>query len=662
MSSPRPRRSSVSIYDYPEHLNPFNDDTTSSQPQMRHEIKSSKESRHKFWTFGRSRKKRSNSFSIKSTWNGLFGKRKETTEPMEKRSTITTVSTTYKRQPYDKPIAPPRLSKDHQEFDEALGTLTRRKKHTLNNSASRYSSNLTVNGDFAKISDGHHPQDTTTSIMGVDLTPKPPARRFGQVSPRPTDKIPPLNFEDKQNGTVSLDNRSEETPVPPLRRFGVRSSQRLNGTASDLEDDSVTRASDAGLRDENENMAEDYIFKRFSQDAVRRSNLSINSCVSVTSTASTYRRKKRRAPDPPKQKEQLEASVVHEDNGRSATEANKTTTESTPDTSTSIELQITEPISIIAADSVNEMTSEKNHDVSSREETKRTSELLAKTTETVRSDNVEKIIVKNEANEVSKKDPEPEIKIENDPSEEKAAHSFDETSEETESETTEEKSNKKKKSDIDVEDNVEKNHVDIEYERTSQEKMEIIKDIEEDFNEVCLRKKDGGSSSALSPGDNFSVKEEIEKIERQIKALESKNADEQEEETVDARDDESTTNARLSIQANRRNFFENMVDGPSGPIKLEFKKLPCEQKDIHVVRLTDPPVPVAAPRDPVKVIELHISEPIRHKPPEILDEVNPIPKPRRHSALSLKDVSESRLSKERSKSPDDINAKRGKSF
>lgn len=354
---------------------------------------------------------------------------------------------------------------------------------------------------------------------------------------------------------------------------------------------------------------------------------------------------------------------MQEDNGRSATEANKTTTESTPDTSTSIELQITEPISIIAADSVNEMTSEKNHDVSSREETKRTSELLAKTTETVRSDNVEKRIVKNEANEVSKKDLEPEIKIENDPSEEKAAHSFDETSEETESETTEEKSNKKKKSDIDVEDeDVEKNNVDIEYERTSQEKMEIIKDIEEDFNEVCLRKKDGGSSSALSPGDNFSVKEEIEKIERQIKALESKNADEQEEETVDARDDESTTNARLSIQANRRNFFENMVDGPSGPIKLEFKKLPCEQKDIHVVRLTDPPVPVAAPRDPVKVIELHISEPIRHKPPEILDEVNPIPKPRRHSALSLKDVSESRLSKERSKSPDDIDAKRGKSF
>lgn len=86
------------------------------------------------------------------------------------------VSTTYKREPYDKPIVPPRLSKDQQEFDEALGTLTRRRKYTLDNNSSRYSSNMTVNGDPAKIYDGN-PQDTTTSIMGVDLTPKPPVRR-----------------------------------------------------------------------------------------------------------------------------------------------------------------------------------------------------------------------------------------------------------------------------------------------------------------------------------------------------------------------------------------------------------------------------------------------------------------------------------------------------
>jgi len=57
-------------------------------------------------------------------------------------------------------------------------------------------------------------------------------------------------------------------------------------------------------------MPEDYVFKRFNQDTVRRSNLSINSCISVTSTTSTYGRKKRRAPQPPKQKEQLDIPLV----------------------------------------------------------------------------------------------------------------------------------------------------------------------------------------------------------------------------------------------------------------------------------------------------------------------------------------------------------------
>lgn len=41
--------------------------------------------------------------------------------------------------------------------------------------------------------------------------------RFGQVSPRPTDKIPPLDFKDKQskqNG--DLHDKSERTPVPPM--------------------------------------------------------------------------------------------------------------------------------------------------------------------------------------------------------------------------------------------------------------------------------------------------------------------------------------------------------------------------------------------------------------------------------------------------------------
>lgn len=75
-------------------------------------------------------------------------------------------------------------------------------------------------------------------------------------------------------------------------------------------DEEASRPGDVTLRDENENVPEDYVFKRFSQDAVRRSNLSINSCISVTSTASTYGRKKRRAPQPPQRKEQLEIPQV----------------------------------------------------------------------------------------------------------------------------------------------------------------------------------------------------------------------------------------------------------------------------------------------------------------------------------------------------------------
>lgn len=645
MSSSRPRRPSVSIYDYPEHLNPFNDDTTSSQPQVHHEGKSSKESRHKFWTFGRSRKKRSNSFSIKSTWNGLFGKRKENPESVEKRSTITTVSTTYKREPCDRPTAPLRLSKDQQEFDEALGTLTRRRKYTFDNT-SRYSSNLTVNGDPARISDGN-PQNTTTSIMSVNLTPKPPARRFGQVSPRPTDKIPPLNFEDKQNGSVNCHDKSEEIPIPPMRRFGNRSSQRLSGTT--LEEDSTNRSGNISLRDENENVPEDYVFKRFNQDAVRRSNLSINSCISVTSTTSTYGRKKRRAPQPPKQKEQLDTPL--EGNCQSAAEANKI--EPISETS-KLELRITEPIDIArVTENIDEMKKpcEELNETSLRKEEKQ-AELYLKTTKDTPSDNVTKNTGRNEICDISKNCESEEKKEKKDLSEEKILES-DGKSEKSESESkVNENSNI-----IIVKDTVEKDSVDIEYRRTSQEKIEIIKDIDEESDEVCLRKK--GSSSTLSRSDSFSVKEEIEKIERQIKALESKNASNEQEDIDDVCSDDPITSTRLSIQANRRHFFENMVDGPSGPVKLEFKKLPREQNDIHVVRLTDSPIPIAASRDPVKVIELHISEPIKHKP-ELLDEVNPIPKPRRHSALSLRDTSEFKSKDENKNLKDDDN--RGKSF
>lgn len=80
----------------------------------------------------------------------------------------------------------------------------------------------------------------------------------------------------------------------------MRSSQRLNNL-----DPETT------FRDENENLPDDYLFKRCSQDIVRRSNVSINSCVSVSSTASAYGRKKRRAPNPPKSKEPLETPQVN---------------------------------------------------------------------------------------------------------------------------------------------------------------------------------------------------------------------------------------------------------------------------------------------------------------------------------------------------------------
>lgn len=204
-------------------------------------------------------------------------------------------------------------------------------------------------------------------------------------------------------------------------------------------------------------------------------------------------------------------------------------------------------------------------------------------------------------------------------------------------------------------------NVQIEYRRASQENIEIIKDVDQvnspsDSEEVCLRRKN--SSGTLSRSDSFSVKDEIEKIEKQIKALETRNSsrDSSEENEIDS----SHGNTRQSIQANRRHFFENMVENENnkGAVKIEFKELPREQKDIHVVRLTDSPIPVVAPGEPVKVIELHISEPIRQKP-EILDEINPIPKPRRHSSLNLNDSRPAAIRNEERKS---LESARGKSF
>lgn len=263
------------------------------------------------------------------------------------------------------------------------------------------------------------------------------------------------------------------------------------------------------------------------------------------------------------------------------------------------------------------------------------------------ANDIAKNVVKNEICENSQCDT-PDVEEKKDSLEEKATCNSDEKLGKI---TPKEKESNKER--LDNAENSTEDTINIEYERTSQEKIEIIKDVDLEDDEVILRTK----GSALSRSDSFSVKEEIEKIERQIKALESKEASKMDDAMYH---DDSVTSARLSIQANRRHFFENMVDGPSGPIKLEFKQLPCEQTDIHVVRLTDQPSPIAAPRDPVKVIELHISEPIRHKP-ELLEEVNPIPKPRRHSAFNIKDESEMRHLKDEGGSSENHD-KRGKSF
>lgn len=335
-------------------------------------------------------------------------------------------------------------------------------------------------------------------------------------------------------------------------------------------------------------------------------------------------------------------------------ETNKT--EPIPETS-NLKLQITEPIDKVT-ENINDIkkTCEELNEISPRKE--ENTELYPKIIEDM-SDNITKNTKKNETCDISK-DYKSEEKEKKDPLEEKIALNSNgtlETLEKTESEAKVNEKSNKEQSNIIAKDSIEKDLVNIEYRRTSQEKIEIIKDVDQESDEVCLRKK--GSSSTLSRSDSFSVKDEIEKIERQIKALESKNVSIEQENMNEMYQDDPITSTRLSIQANRRHFFENMVDGPPGSIKFELKKLPCEQKDIHVVRLTDPPVPVVASCDPVKVIELHISEPIRHKP-ELLDEVNPIPKPRRHSALSLRDTSESRSNDESKNSKNDD--KRGKSF
>ncbi|XP_012275690.1 muscle M-line assembly protein unc-89 isoform X2 [Orussus abietinus] len=578
----RLRKPSISVYDYPEHLNPFKDDEKASKDARTTvngdaKLAPVKEPKSKFWTFGRSRKKRSNSFSIKSTWSGLFGKRKEISEIPERTTAITTVSSAYKT---ERPVAPPRVSRDQQEFDEALGTLVRRRKYTLDNS-SRYGSSLTVNGDPARLYDGT-PQDTTTSIMG-DLTPKAPARRFGQVSPRPKDKIPPLDFEDKvhrENGAIEERN-SELTPVPP-KRNSQRSSLRLNVTLDSEEDfpERASRSNDVSLRDENENVADDYVFKRFSQDAVRRSNLSINSCISVSSTVSAYGRKKRRAPQPPRRVEQLETPRENEVRVLDVSGDSKS-------------LDVGDIARV--TENIDEMTKK------SLEAGEGSSSTPTKEEETSQKDEQQDSGETHNPEVEDSKSP---------PGENPETLTID--LEENLQDIVHEDVPSGKSSPTEVEE--------VELRKVEEENLEIIEESIQAVDEVSLRKR--GSSGALSRSDSFSVKEEIEKIEKQIKALEARSPSEE-------NSSEEISGTRLSIQANRRSFFKNMMDDKE--IKVEMKEVPRSSNDVEVVRLPEPPIPVEASLEPVKVIELHISEPIRRRP-EILEDVNPVPKPRRNSA------------------------------
>uniref|UniRef100_A0A0C9PR75 Uncharacterized protein n=1 Tax=Fopius arisanus TaxID=64838 RepID=A0A0C9PR75_9HYME len=525
------RRPSVTIYDYPEDLNPFRDD---NEEVRKLPVTATRDEKKKFWTFGRNKKKRSHSFSIKSTWNGIFGKKKES---FERSPEISTVSSTYQRASYNgQPISPPRPSRDEQEFNEAFGTLARRRKYTLDNS-SRYSSSLTMNGDPGRIYEGC-PQETTVSIMG-DLTPKAPARRFGQVSPKPTDKIPPLDYGPKRD-----DREDDETPIPP-KRGGVRGSQRL-AVSQDPEERVQMR--NGNYTDENENM-QDFVFKRCSNDAVRRSNLSINSCVSVGSVYASGR-KKRRAPLPPvKRPEVLE---VPQENAPP---------ETSPDP----------------------------------QEIARVTEGIAEMTERSKCLDLPEEVPSEE-----------KLPVLESPQSSQEQEIMEKSTEETP-----------------------KTEVEVEFTRTPSEPLEILKDvIPNDDDDVVFR------TESLHRSDSFCVKDEIEKIEKQIKLLESSKHRTRTTSFTSSLDEDPLPQlqrggSRRSLQETRRNFFKDLTKNESDNVKVEIGELPREMKEIKIVRLADPPVEV--PQETVKIIELHISEPIREKP-EFTDlDVNPIPKPRRHA-------------------------------
>ncbi|KAK0166193.1 hypothetical protein PV328_004634 [Microctonus aethiopoides] len=593
----QPRRPSVSIYEYPEDLNPFKDDEM-EQVELRkpyiplnNEKSGTKEHKQKFWTFGKSRKKRSNSFSIKSTWNGIFGKRKDCDGSERKQPEITTVSSTYRNTSCNPETVASRLSTDHQEFNQALWTLARRRKYTLDNS-SRYSSSLTVNGDPRRIYDGC-PQDTTASIMG-DLTPKPPARRFGQASPKPNDEIPPLNYQDH----CQIKNTEDDDcnmPVPP-KRSGIRSSQRLC-VPSDIDENNSSIRNDTMI-DENENIPEDCVFKRFNRSAVQKSNLSINSCISMSSVYHSGR-KKRRAPQPPV-----------DTNANASLQQSKEESNIQADSDTNDNRKNLESIDIVKeAENIDEMT--------------KRNQIL---------DNNSTSVIVNNNNLSLKMDNE----IEN-------SSLITDTAEDSNENTN------NSLNDISIDDT----SLKVELKKEMDECVEIVKDVDliEDIDDidVVLRKKE--SLGNLSSNESFCVKEEIEKIEKQIKLLETNKIRSRTCSLSNYDDDDILDNvslqrsaSRRSLQENRRNFFRDLTrNNKNDRVKIEIKELPREQNDIKIVRLSESPTCNVSStinnelEKPVKVIELHISEPIKRKPEFTISkkDINPIPKPRRHNALQI---------------------------
>lgn len=177
--------------------------------------------------------------------------------------------------------------------------------------------------------------------------------------------------------------------------------------------------------------------------------------------------------------------------------------------------------------------------------------------------------------------------------------------------------------------------VEVEYRRKPEDQLEIIKDTNScaDLREA-RKQQEILTSSGLSRSNSFSVKEEIEKIEKQIKDLEEINT------SKDIVGEESDRNVessltRQSIQENRRSFFKNMVNDDA--VKIEIKEFPRMQKNIHIIQLTDPQPKTDTKlemKKTSKAIELHISEPIEQHP-ELFADVNPIPKPQRNNSLSL---------------------------